>query len=263
MTNAEEMKSIVKSKYQEIAQQSSSCCGSQCGCSSPEAEVMADSYEGLPGYVPEADLGLGCGIPTEIAGIREGHVVLDLGSGAGNDVFVARRSVGSSGRVIGVDMTEAMVNRANDNKRKLGYTNVEFRLGDIEHLPVDSESVDVVLSNCVLNLVPNKSKAFSEIFRVLKPGGHFSISDIVITKNLPAQLQTAAEMIAGCVAGAMIEEEYLATIKAAGFARATVKKEKVIHLTDAALSPYLGDKEIAQYRESGGAIKSLTVYGEK
>ncbi len=263
MTNTDDMMSIVKSKYREIAEQTSSCCGPQCGCSSQEGQIMADSYDGLPGYLPDADLGLGCGIPTEIADIREGQVVLDLGSGAGNDVFVARRSVGPSGRVIGVDMTEAMINRANDNKRKLGYSNVEFRLGDIEDLPVETGSVDVVLSNCVLNLVPNKSKAFSEIFRVLKPGGHFGISDIVVTKELPAQLQTAAEMIAGCVSGAMIEEEYLATMKSAGFTNAIVKKEKVIRLTDEALSQYLAKEEIAHYRESGGVIKSITVYGEK
>jgi len=264
MTHSEEVKSIVKKKYGEIvAKSDQGCCSSFCGCSSIEAEIMADSYAGLEGYVPEADLGLGCGIPTDIAGIREGNIVLDLGSGAGNDVFVARRLVGSSGHVIGVDMTEAMIARANENKTKLGYANVEFRLGDIEQLPVDDESVDVVISNCVLNLVPNKSKAFSEIFRILKPAGHFSISDIVITKDLPAPLVTAAEMIAGCVAGAMLEEEYLATINAAGFKNVIVRKEKTIHLPDNVLSGYLGSEEIALYRESGTVIKSITVYGEK
>ena len=264
MTNAEDVKSIVKSKYEEIAKQSeSSCCGSLCGCSSKEVEIMADSYTGLEGYVPEADLGLGCGIPTELAGIREGHIVLDLGSGAGNDVFVARRLVGAPGYVIGIDMTEAMVARANENKRKLGYTNVEFRLGDIEKLPVETESVDVVISNCVLNLVPDKSKAFSEIFRVLNPGGHFSISDIVITMPLPAPLMTAAEMIAGCVAGALIEEQYLAAIRAAGFKNVTIKKEKPINLPDDVLSDYLSNSEIAQYRKAGTVIKSITVYGDK
>ena len=264
MTNAEDVKSIVKSKYEEIAKQpESSCCGSLCGCSSKEVEIMADNYTGLEGYVPEADLGLGCGIPTELAGIREGHIVLDLGSGAGNDVFVARRLVGASGYVIGIDMTEAMVARANENKRKLGYTNVEFRLGDIEKLPVETESVDVVISNCVLNLVPDKSKAFSEIFRVLNPGGHFSISDIVITMPLPAPLMTAAEMIAGCVAGALIEEQYLAAIRAAGFKNVTIKKEKPINLPDDVLSDYLSNSEIAQYRKAGTVIKSITVYGDK
>lgn len=264
MTNPEEVKSIVKNKYGEIAAKSKAgCCDSLCGCASVEVDVMAESYAGREGYVPEADLGLGCGIPTDIAGIQEGNVVLDLGSGAGNDVFVARRLVGSSGRVIGVDMTEAMIARANENKQKLGYANVEFRLGDIEQLPVDDNAVDVVISNCVLNLVPNKSKAFSEIFRVLKPSGHFSISDIVITKSLPAPLLTAAEMIAGCVAGAMLEEEYLATINAAGFKNVIVRKEKAIDLPDNILSDYLHNEEIARYRESGTVIKSITVYGDK
>ncbi len=264
MTNADEVKSIVKNKYEEIAKRSdSSCCGSLCGCSSKEAEIMADSYEGLKGYVPEADLGLGCGLPTEIAGLQEGHTVLDLGSGAGNDVFVARRVVGASGHVIGVDMTEAMIARANENKGKLGYSNVEFRLGDIENLPIETESVDVVISNCVLNLVPDKSKAFSQIHRVLKAGGHFSISDIVISGNLPAPLLTAAEMIAGCVAGAMIEGDYLATVKNAGFRNVAVKKEKIIDLPDEILLDYLDRTQIAEYRKSGTRIKSITVYGEK
>lgn len=263
MTNADEMKSIVKNRYEEIAKKSGSCCGPQCGCSSTEVEIMADSYRGVAGYVPDADLGLGCGIPTEIAGIREGHTVLDLGSGAGNDVFVARRIVGTTGRVIGVDMTEAMIAKAIENKKKLGYANVEFRLGDIEQLPIESESIDVVISNCVLNLVPDKSKAFSQIHRVLKKGGHFSISDIVLTNNLPAPLQTAAEMIAGCVAGAMLEKDYLATIGEVGFKNVGVKKEKIIQLPDEALLDYLSREEITRFRESGTHIKSITVYGEK
>jgi len=263
MTTIDDVKSIVKGKYEEIAKRSDSCCGPQCGCSSKEGDIMADSYAGLEGYVPEADLGLGCGLPTEIAGLQKGHTVLDLGSGAGNDVFVARRIVGSTGRVIGVDMTEAMIARAHVNKEKLGYTNVEFRLGDIENLPVENESVDVVISNCVLNLVPDKSKAFSQIYRVLRAGGHFSISDIVITNNLPAPLLTAAEMIAGCVAGAMIEGDYLSAIRNAGFKNVAVKKEKIIDLSDEVLSDYLNRKEIAEYRKSGTSIKSITVYGEK
>jgi len=264
MTDAEEVKSIVKKKYGEIASRAEEgCCDSTCGCSSIEVDVMADNYAGREGYVPEADLGLGCGIPTDNAGIREGNTVLDLGSGAGNDVFVARRLVGASGRVIGVDMTEAMIAKAEKNKEKLGYDNVEFRLGDIEQLPVEDNSVDVVISNCVLNLVPNKAKAFSEIYRVLASGGHFSISDIVTTRVLPGPILTAAEMIAGCVAGAMLEEEYLAAMKTVGFKNIVVKKEKTIDLPDAVLSGYLGAEEIALYRKSGASIKSITVYGEK
>ncbi len=264
MRNADEVKSLVREKYQDIATKADTpCCGPGCGCQTKEIGIMADDYSGLAGYVPEADLGLGCGIPTEIAGIQEGNVVLDLGSGAGNDVFVARRAAGPSGYVIGVDMTEAMVRRANENKHKLGYANVDFRLGDIEALPVESESVDVVISNCVLNLVPDKRTAFAEIFRVLKQGGHFSISDIVLTAELPPAIRNAAAMIAGCVAGAVKMDEYLDRIRDAGFTGVTVRKERSIDLPDEALSEYLSREEIRKFRESGAVVKSITVYGTK
>lgn len=264
MRNPEEIKSIVKEKYQEIATKpESSCCSTDCGCTRAEIDVMADDYSELEGYVPEADLHLGCGIPTEIANITEGSIVLDLGSGAGNDVFVARRIVGSTGKVIGVDMTEAMIRRANENKAKLGYTNVDFRLGDIEALPVENESIDVVISNCVLNLVPDKEKAFSEIFRVLKPGGHFSISDIVLTGDLPPAVANAATLIAGCVSGAMVQEEYLGAIEEAGFQTVSVKRERTINLPDELLSEYLSGEEIGRLKASGTTIKSITVYGTR
>lgn len=265
MQTAEEIKKLVHDKYTQVAEQSrtqnaSSCCGSSCGCGSSDAAVMADDYSRLEGYVPEADLGLGCGIPTEIAAMKPGDTVLDLGSGAGNDVFVARRIVGEKGRVIGVDMTEIMIQRANENNRKLGYTNVEFRFGDIESLPVAEGSVDVVISNCVLNLVPNKAKAFSEIYRVLKSEGHFSISDIVTTKDLPPAIRSAAELYAGCVGGALVKAAYLDLFKSAGFRNVEVRKERKIQIPDETLARVA---ELRTFRESGTTIVSVTISGEK
>jgi SAM-dependent methyltransferase len=213
----------------------------------------------VAGYVPEADLGLGCGIPTDIARINPGDTVLDLGSGAGNDVFVARQIVGERGRVIGVDMTEEMVTRAKQNLRKLRYDNIEFRLGEIENLPVAAHSVDVVISNCVLNLVPDKEKAFREIARVLKPGGHFSISDIVLQGELPRPVLDAAELYAACVSGAMQKSAYLDIITAAGFVNVTVEREREIELTDSVLQKYLTVDELARYRASRGRVLSITV----
>lgn len=268
MQTEKEIKEIVRQKYAHIAEQSrtqnaSSCCGSGCGCGPSDVTVMADDYSKLDGYVAEADLGLGCGIPTEIAAMKPGDTVLDLGSGAGNDVFVARHIVGEKGRVIGVDMTEIMIERANENNRKLGYNNVEFRLGDIESLPVSDRSVDVVISNCVLNLVPNKAKAFSEIYRVLKSAGHFSISDIVTTKELPPALRSAAGLYAGCVGGALVKEAYLDLFKSAGFRNVEVRKERKIELPDDILASVLPDPDLRAVKELGTAIVSVTISGEK
>jgi len=220
MKNSEELKGLVKEKYAQIAGQSaeknrSSCCGA--GDCATDYTIFSESYDSLKGYVPDADLGLGCGIPTEFAIIKEGDTVIDLGSGAGNDCFVARAVVGEKGEVIGIDMTEVMVKKAKENANKLGLKNVNFRLGEIEDLPVSSNRADVVISNCVLNLVPDKTKAFNEVFRVLKPMGHFSISDVVIKGVLPEQLKEAGEMYAGCVSGAIDLDLYLNIIKASGF----------------------------------------------
>jgi len=264
--NPEEIKIVVKETYGKIASQSraqnaSSCCGSGCGCS--DEIVMAEEYGHLDGYVAEADLGLGCGIPTDGAGIKSGHTVLDLGSGAGNDVFVARRIVGEQGSVIGVDFTEAMIAKANTNKQKIGYTNIDFRMGDIEKLPVDSSSVDVVISNCVLNLVPDKAKAFGEISRVLKPGGHFSISDIVVSSPLPEKLKTVAELYAGCVSGAMVWDEYLGIIESSGFRNIRLVKENSIHIPEEILAEYLSAEERAEYENSNIRIQSITIAAEK
>jgi ubiquinone/menaquinone biosynthesis C-methylase UbiE len=263
----EQVKQLVKGQYTELALQAGtaeqkSCCGPFC-CGDGSATVMADDYSSIEGYVPEADLGLGCGTPTEYAKIKPGEIVLDLGSGAGNDAFIVRSILGATGKVIGVDMTEAMVEKARRNNAKLGFQNVEFVLGDIESLPLASESVDVVLSNCVLNLVPNKKKAFSEIYRVLRPGGRFSIADIVTSGELPKKIRTAAEMYAGCIGGAMVKEDYLATVKAAGFKNVAVVKEKSITVSQETLRQYLDSAEVASFQDTGVGIISITVYGEK
>jgi SAM-dependent methyltransferase len=267
MSNAEELKKIVKDKYSEIALQSkeqneASCCGAT-GCCTVDYAIFAENYTQLEGYNPDADLGLGCGVPTEFAQIKSGDTVLDLGSGAGNDCFVARALTGESGKVIGVDMTEAMIAKARENAAKLGFTNVEFRQGEIEDLPLGANRADVVISNCVLNLVPNKAQAFAETFRVLKPGGHFSISDVVLVGELPQDLLKASEMYAGCVSGAIQKEEYLGIIREKGFTNVTVQKEKAIQVPDELLRDYLSVEAIRQFRESNTGIFSITVYGDK
>ena len=267
MQKHEEIKEIVRQKYSEIATQekssnAGSCCG-PTGCSTEIYNIMSDSYENLEGYHPDADLGLGCGLPTEFAKIKPGDIVLDLGSGAGNDAFVARNITGPSGKVIGVDFTETMIQKARINAEKLNFHNVEFRYGDIENLPVSDESIDVVVSNCVLNLVPNKSQAIKEIFRVLKKGGHFSISDIVLTGQLPEGLQTAAEMYAGCVAGALQKDSYLDIIRQCGFTNITIQKEKAILIPEDILKNYLNASQLNTYLNNKDIIYSITVYAEK
>lgn len=269
MNNETPLKELVKEKYAAIANQPqeqnvSSCCGATSSCCGDEVyHIMADDYTQLEGYNPDADLGLGCGLPTAFAQIKEGDTVIDLGSGAGNDAFIARKIVGDKGKVLGIDFTEAMINKARANAAKVGYTNVEFRTGDIEDMPVTSNYADVIVSNCVLNLVPNKHKVISEIFRVLKPGAHFSISDIVLSDTLPAKWKEVAELYAGCVSGAIKKEEYLSIIKEAGFTSITVQKEKVIQLPEAILANYLTQEEIEDYQRSDLRILSVTVYAEK
>ena len=262
-----ELKEIVKAKYSEIALQDketnmSSCCGAG-GCSTEIYNIMSDDYTKLPGYVEGADLGLGCGLPTEFAKIKEGDVVVDLGSGAGNDCFVARRSTGATGKVIGIDFTPAMIEKARANAEKMGYHNVEFRQGDIENMPITSNIADVVVSNCVLNLVPNKHAVIQDIFRVLKPGGHFSISDVVLVGALPEGLRNAAEMYAGCVSGAIQKQVYMELIDANGFENVTIQKEKAIIIPDDILVNYLNPAEIAAFRSSQMGIFSVTVFAQK
>jgi SAM-dependent methyltransferase len=267
MPTETQLKEIVRQKYSEIALQSketnqSSCCGAG-GCSTEVYNIMSDDYSELNGYNPEADLGLGCGLPTEFARIHPGAVVIDLGSGAGNDCFIARAESGESGRVIGIDFTPAMIEKARYNAKKLGYDNVEFHHGDIEDMPVSNDLADIIVSNCVLNLVPNKNGVFREIFRVLKPGGHFSISDVVIIGELPDALRQDAEMYAGCVAGAIQKQDYLDLIRQNGFTNLTIQKEKAISIPDDILNRYLKGEALTQFKQGDTGIFSITVYAEK
>lgn len=269
MNNEQELKAMVKEKYSAIANQpkdqnAASCCGATGCCGTDEVyNIMSDDYTKLEGYNPDADLGLGCGLPTEHARISAGQTVIDLGSGAGNDAFIARRLVGESGKVLGIDFTEAMVNKARANAEKLGFNNVEFRLGDIDDMPVTSNYADVIVSNCVLNLVPNKHKVISEMYRVLKPGGHFSVSDIVLEGHLPAQWKQVAELYAGCVSGAVQQQVYLEMITEAGFINMQLQKEKPILIPDEVLLQHLSAEEVAAFKQSHVAIKSITVFAQK
>jgi arsenite methyltransferase len=263
------IKKIVKEKYSNIAIQSDlpdnahGCgCGSGC-CSEMDYTVFSESYDKLAGYAEDADLGLGCGIPTEFAGLQEGQHVLDLGSGAGNDCFVARAIVDDSGHVTGLDFSDEMLTKARKNAQKLGYANVDFVAGDIEDMPFDNNRFDVVLSNCVLNLVPDKEKAFAEIMRVLKPGGHFCVSDVVLQGQLPEALREDAEMYAGCVSGAMQLDDYLHVIDQAGFSRVTVHKQRRIDIPLQILKNYLNEAEVKDFLTGSTGLFSVTVSGEK
>jgi SAM-dependent methyltransferase len=264
---SEYLKQIVKEKYGKIAEQANleeSCCSSSSCCSSGvDYTVFSENYETKEGYNPDADLNLGCGIPTDYAGIRKGDHVLDLGSGAGNDCFVARAIVGDKGKVTGLDMTEPMVLKARENCAKLNFQNVEFILGDIEEMPFDDKLFDVVISNCVLNLVPDKSKAFKEIFRVLKPGGHFCVSDVVIKGKLSEKMKKDAEMYAGCVSGASEMTHYLKIIDSPGFLNVRVHKQKEIKLPDSILSEYNDPNELNSYHAGETGIFSITVSAER
>ena len=267
METNEQIKEMVKQKYSEIALQdketnASSCCGAG-GCSTEVYNIMSEEYDELKGYNPDADLGLGCGLPTNFAKIKKGDTVVDLGSGAGNDCFVARAETGETGKVIGIDFTEAMIEKARTNAEKLGFNNVEFRQGDIEKIPMTANVADVVVSNCVMNLVPDKPKAFSEVYRILKPSGHFSISDIVLVGELPEKIKSAAEMYAGCVASAIQKEDYLKIIENSGFKNISLQKEKAIIVPDDILKNYLNEQEIDEYKNSNSKIFSITVYAEK
>lgn len=267
MNTSEHLKESVRQQYAEIAKNDladnkASCCGAG-GCSTEVYNIMTEDYGKVDGYNEDADLGLGCGLPTQYAGIKKGDTVVDLGSGAGNDCFVARHETGPEGKVIGIDFTPEMIEKARENAEKLNLNNVEFRQGDIEKIPMAANKADVVVSNCVLNLVPNKNLAFTEMFRILKPGGHFSVSDIVLEGYLPSKILQAAEMYAGCVSGAIEKEIYVAGIKQAGFEKVVVQKTKAIIIPDDILSKYLSADEIADFKTNGANISSITVWGEK
>ena len=262
-----DIKEVVRKKYAEISRQSkqeneTSCCGAG-GCCTVDYAVFAEDYSKMKGYNPDADMGLGCGLPTEFAHIKEGDTVVDLGSGAGNDCFIARELTGPAGRVIGIDMTPEMIEKANRNADKLGFSNVQFRLGDIENIPMAANQADVVVSNCVLNLVPNKHKAFEETYRILRPGGHFSISDVVVKGDLPDKLRQDAEMYAGCVAGAIALDEYLEIIRNAGFTSISLQKERPVELPEEILDRYLNSDEKATFGTDETGIFSVTVFAEK
>ncbi|MEM6320690.1 MAG: arsenite methyltransferase [Bacteroidota bacterium] len=267
MNNENALKELVKEKYSQIANQEitvnlSSCCGA--GESSKEVyNIMTDDYSEMEGYTKEADLGLGCGLPTAFAKIQTGQTVVDLGSGAGNDAFIARHETGPTGKVIGVDFVTDMIKKARANADKMGFNNVEFRYGDIEDMPITDASVDVVVSNCVLNLLPSKAKIFNEIHRVLKSGGHFSISDIVLIGDLPDALRESAEMYAGCVAGAIQKDDYLDLIQQAGFENITIQKEKPIILPDDILANYLDGTALAEFKSGKTGIFSITVFANR
>lgn len=239
--NPTSTKDIIRKSYGEIAKASTGCgCGS-CGC---DSNMTVQKQSGEMGYsedevltAPEgSNLGLGCGNPVAIASLKEGETVLDLGSGAGFDAFLAAKKVGISGKVIGVDMTDEMLEKANQNIQKGGFTNVEFRKGDIENLPVDDNSVNAIISNCVINLAPDKEKVFKEAYRVLKTGGRLMISDVVLIKPLTQELKNDKELLVGCISGAILKQDYLRLLKNAGFVNITIHKETPAFLPDYGLS---------------------------
>ena len=262
MQDSLSIKQAVKEKYSQIALENADGCCGDSSCCGDEVSFIGEDYKKLDGYNSDADLGLGCGLPTEYARLQEGQTVLDLGSGAGNDCFIARSVVGETGKVLGVDMAEPMIDLARKNASKMGYSNMEFRLGEIEDLPFADNLADVVVSNCVLNLVPNKQKAFSETFRVLKPGGHFSISDVVIQGKLPEGLQEQAELYVGCVAGAMDKDEYLQIVRNTGFENIEIQKLRPIQLPENLLEKFgLSQEQISQTKDLG--IYSLSLFAQK
>ncbi len=263
-----DIKEIVKEKYAEIANQSkepkkTSCCGSTGCCSKVDYTIFSEDYSKQKGYSKDADLGLGCGLPTEFAGIKEADHVLDLGSGAGNDCFVARAITGEKGKVTGIDFTDEMIEKAITNNKKMGYNNVEFIKGDIEKMPLNDNSVNVIISNCVLSLVPNKQKAFSEIYRVLKHEGHFCVSDIVLTGELPEKIKQDVAMYAGCVSGAIDKTDYLNIVKETGFTNIVIHKEKEVEIPESIMLSHLTLDEFEKFKKDRIGIFSITVTANK
>lgn len=264
-----EIKAAVRDRYGKIAKSGCSCCGPTCGDKSELGKKIGYSEEELKEAPEGANLGLGCGNPVAVASLKEGETVLDLGSGAGFDCFLAAKKVGKSGKVIGVDMTPEMVEKAKANAKDWGYSNVVFKLGEIEDLPLPDRSVDAVISNCVINLSPDKRKVFAEVYRVLRPGGRFMVSDIVLTRPLPPELKESVGAYVGCIAGAVSKGEYLAAINAAGFKNVKIIGESDFPLDYAEDIPGVLETiaelgmSATEVKKAAGSIVSIRVYGEK
>lgn len=269
MKTNEEKKALVKQQYSELAISADELKGKCCCGTKPMSPakkvftIMSEDYSKLKGYEADADLGVGCGLPTEYAGIKEGDTVIDLGSGAGNDCFIARAETSESGRVIGIDFSPQMLERARKNATKRGYTNVVFIEGDIEEMPVPDNTADVVVSNCVLNLLPEKDKIFNEIYRVLKHGGHFCISDVVLNGVFPKEFTDNASMYAGCIASAIQKEDYLSEIKKANFEDIKIERTKTVVIPDDVLKEHLDEETIEKYKKGNVGIYSITVTGKR
>ena len=263
------VRKMVSEGYARVARKASSCCGSPAPGADEAARKIGYQEQQLAAVPEGANLGVGCGNPTAIDSLRPGEVVIDLGSGAGMDSFLAARQVGETGRVIGIDMTDAMLERARENARKAGFDNVEFRKGIIEQLPVEDESADVVLSNCVINLSPEKRRVFAEVYRVLKPGGRMMVSDVVLEQALPEKVLNSVEAYLGCVAGASLREEYLETIRRAGFSEVRVEREAcfgdAIDLDDPRIAGAMRDVEMTpeQVSDFAKAVTSIHVFARK
>lgn len=268
MKENQDLKELVKQRYNELALDSDTLKGCCCGKSpAPPSKkvftIMSEDYKNLKGYEPDADLGVGCGLPTQYANIKKGDTVIDLGSGAGNDCFIARSEVGESGKVIGIDFAPQMIAKARANALKRGYTNIEFLEGDIENMPLPDNTADVIVSNCVLNLLPLKNIIFKEIYRVLKPGGHFCISDVVLNGVFSKEFTDNAAMYAGCIASAIQKEDYLAEIEKVNFTNIRVERTKTVIIPDEVLYEHLDESTIQKYKSGNVGIYSITVTGQK
>lgn len=264
-----DLKELVKQRYNDLALAADGqgkCCCNPLAPAAPSQKVytiMSEDYSNLKGYEPDADLGVGCGLPTEYARIQKGDTVVDLGSGAGNDCFIAREETGETGRVYGIDFAPQMLAKARANATRRGFTNIDFLEGDIEAMPLPDKTADVVVSNCVLNLLPRKDKIFKEIYRVLKPGGHFCISDVVLNGHFPKEFTDNAAMYAGCIASAIQREDYLGEIVKANFADIKVERTKTVIVPDEVLEEHLDRATIEKYKAGNVGIYSITVTGTR
>lgn len=264
-----DLKELVKQSYNSLAvaaDDKQKCCCNPLAPTAPSKKIytiMSEDYSKLKGYEPDADLGVGCGLPTQYAGIQKGDTVVDLGSGAGNDCFIAREETGETGRVFGIDFAPKMLEKARNNASKRGFTNIEFLEGDIENVPLPDKTVDVVVSNCVLNLLPQKDKVFKEIYRVLKPNGHFCISDVVLNGFFPKEFTNNAALYAGCIASAIQRDEYLAEIEKANFVEIKIEHTKTVFIPDEVLQEHLDEVTIHKYKAGNVGIYSITVTGKR